>query len=89
MTMVIEIEPEVDCFKSSFQKTQRNRKVRFDCTGAYRMHVSPRRETPQAAQNYVKQTHTKSRNLFCLEEYEQTQKMRTKRVSKGVKFIPG
>ena len=51
MKMVIEMDPKGDSFGSCFQKKIENRKVRFDCTGAYGLHVNPRPGTPKATQN--------------------------------------
>ena len=46
--------PKVDTFGSCFQKMRENRKVRFDCTGAYGLYMSPHRGAPKATQNYTK-----------------------------------
>ena len=53
MKMVPKMDPRVDSFGSCFQKKRENRKVRFDCTGAYGLHVSSRRGAPKATQNYT------------------------------------
>ena len=52
MKMVPKMDPRVDSFGNCFQKKKENQKVRFDCTGAYGLHVSSRREAPKATQNY-------------------------------------
>ena len=52
MKMVDEMDPTVDCFGRCFQKKKGNRKVCFDCTGAYGLHVSPRHGAPKVNQNY-------------------------------------
>ena len=46
------MDPKLVSFGSCFRKKEENRKVRFDCTGAYGLHVSSRREAPEATQNY-------------------------------------
>ena len=59
----IEIFNENCTFGNCFQKMRENRKVRFDCTGAYGLHLSPHRGVPRATQNYIKKQKD-SRNLF-------------------------
>ena len=54
MKMVPKMDPILDSFGSCFEKKTENGKVRFDRTGAYGLHVSPRPGTPKAAQNYAK-----------------------------------
>ncbi len=73
-------KPKVDTFGSCFQKMKENRKVRFDCTGAYGLHMSPHRGAPRATQNYTKKP-TDSRNLFFLTKND------TQKVSKWVSLF--
>ena len=60
-----EMDPRVDSFGNCFQNKKENRKVCFDSTGAYGLHVSPRCGAPKAPQKYTKKN-TDSRNLFVL-----------------------
>ena len=59
-----EMDPKEDSFGSCFQKKWENRKVRFDCTGAYGLHVSPRPGAPKATQNYSKKQVDSTNLLF-------------------------
>ena len=52
MKMVDEMDPKVDSFGRCFLKKKGIRKVCFDCTGAYGLHVSPRHGAPKVTQNY-------------------------------------
>ena len=74
--------PKVDTFGICFQKTKENRKVRFDCTGAYGLHMSPHRGKPRATQNYTKKQ-TDSRNFLFFEKSENIQKVTPKRSPNG------
>jgi len=75
--------PKVDTLGSCFQKMKENRKVRFDCTGAYGLHMSPHRGTPKATQNYTKKP-IDSRNLFFLGKIRKCTKIDHQKVSKSV-----
>ena len=79
--------PKVDTFGSCFQKMKENRKVRFDCTGAYGLHMSPHRGAPRATQNYTKKQ-TDHRNLFFLgKKSENIQKVTPKRSPNAWAYI--
>ena len=79
--LVIEMEPEGDCLKSSFHKSSETREVRFDCTGACGLHVSPRHGAPQAARYYVTKR-VDSKNLVCPRNIRNLTNNYTKKVSK-------
>ena len=79
-------KPKVDICGSCFQKMRENRKVRFDCTGAYGLHLSPHRGVPRATQNYIKKQ-TDSRNLFFLRKIRKYAKSDTRKVSKWVSLF--
>ena len=57
--------------------------MRFDCTGAYGLHVSPRLGTPKATQHYTKKQ-MDSMNRFFLPKIRKLTKNDTQRVSKRV-----
>jgi hypothetical protein len=78
--------PKVDTFGSCFQKMKENRKVRFDCTGAYGLHMSPHRGAPRATQNYTKKQ-TDSRNPFFLGKIRKYTKSDTQKISKWVRVF--
>ena len=86
MKMIPKMDPKGDSLGSCFQKKKGNRKVRFDCTGAYGLHVSPRCGAPKAAQKYTKK-HTDSRNLFVLRKNRKFMKNDTQKVSKWVRLF--
>ena len=48
MKMVPKMDPIFDALGSCFRKKKENRKVCFDCTGAYGLHVDPPPGTPKA-----------------------------------------
>ena len=87
MKMVTEMDPKGNFFGSRFQKKCENRKVRFDCTGAYGFHVNPRPGTPKAARNYSKKQ-MDSMNLLFLRKIGKLKKNDTQRVSKRVTLYP-
>ena len=70
--------PRVDAFGICFQNMKENRKVRFDYTGTYGLHMSPHRGAPRATQNYTKKQ-TDSRNPFFLGKIKKIQKNTPKR----------
>jgi len=57
MKMITKMDPIFDSFGSCFRKKKENRKVRFDYTGAYGLHVNPRPGTPKAEQNPPSKTY--------------------------------
>ena len=61
--------------------------MRFDCTGAYGLHVSPRPGTPKATQNYTKKQMDSMNRLFLPKSRKLT-KNDTQRVSKKVSLYP-
>ena len=63
MKMVANMNHKGESFGSSFQKKKENRKVRFDCTGAYGLHMSPSRGAPGATQKSRKKV-APPQNLF-------------------------
>ena len=56
MKVVPKMDPIFDFVGTCFQKKKETRKVCFDCTGAYGLHVSPRPGTPKATQNPPQKT---------------------------------
>ena len=77
---------KVITFGSCFQKMKENRKMRFDCTGVYGLHMSPHRGAPRATQNYTKKQ-TDSRNPFFLGKIRKYTKNDPQKVSKWVRVF--
>ena len=66
MKNVIDMGPEGDFLEALFSGITEGRKVRFDCTGAHGLHVSPRRGTPKVARNYAQNAHRLKQPFFVL-----------------------
>ena len=81
MKMVPKMDPTFDSFGSCFRKKKENRKVRFDCTGAYGLHVNPRPGTPKAKQNPPKKPDG-FQDPFFLEKNRKMTKTDPRKVSK-------
>ena len=77
------MDPRLVSFGSCFRKKEENRKVRFDCTGAYGLHVSPRPGTPKAKQNPPKKPDG-FQDPFFLETNWKMTKTDPRKVSKWV-----
>ena len=83
MKMVTGMDPKGDSFGSCFQKKWENRKVRFDCTGAYGLHVSPCPGTPKATQNYAKKWMDSMNSFFLRKNQKNYKKWFQKCIQKG------
>ena len=86
MKRVPKMDPRFDSFGSCFQKKRENRKVRFDCTGAYGLHVSSRREAPEAIQSYP-QKPDRFQEPFFLRKINKMTKTDPRQVSKWVSLF--
>ena len=74
--------PKVDTFGSCLQKMRENKKVGFDCTGEYGLHMHPHREPPRATQNYTKKKLIPE-TFFFSEKSEIYKKWHPKGLQKG------
>ena len=83
MKTVPKMDPRVDSFGSCVQNKKENKKVRFDCTSAYGLHVSPRPGAPKATQNYP-QKPDGFQEPFFLRKIREITKTDTRKVSKWV-----
>ena len=81
--MVPKIDPIVDSFRNCFQKKRENKKVRFDYTGAYELHVSSHREAPEATQNSPEKTN-RFQEPFFLRKIRTITNTDSRKVSKWV-----